>query len=1090
MTGIRCPYCKNESPAGASYCWKCGARLAPPGSREAAPQPDAFGHVADVSPSALEGEHKQITVLFADVQGSMELIADRDPEEARNVLDPVLERMMDAVQHYGGTTSSLRGDGIFALFGAPLAHEDHGIRACYAALRMQEAVRRYAQEIERTHGVPIQIRVGLNSGDALVSVIGNEVRRGYTAVGHTVHLAARMEQAAMPGSILITGATLRLAEGYVQAKALGKLHVKGLSGEVEAFEVTGAQTVHTRLQVAATRGLTHFVGRDAEIHQLATAWQRAATGRGQIVAIVGDPGVGKSRLIYEFERSLTQEPWIILESRSVSYRQMSAHLPIIELLKSYFTIDNRDDEGAIREKVKARLLALDGSLRSCIPTILALLDMPSGDSEWEALDPELRRQKTQHAVWQLFLRVSQDKPVLLVLEDLHWIDSETQSLLDYLIESLPLARILLLVCYRPEYRHNWHSKSYYTQLRIGSLESDGTETFLDALLGPDVTLQPLKRLLAERTAGNPFFLEESVRSLVEVKTLVGAPGAYRFTGSLTNIHVPSTVQAIIAERVDHLPSVQKQLLQAAAVVGATVPYSLLHAIVELPDEMVREGLAQLRSAEYLHETGLLHELEYAFNHALTQEVAYESLLHERRRRLHAQIMEATERLHWDRITERVEELAHHAMRGGVWDKAVSYSYQAGAKAAAKSAHREAAAWFSDALAALERLPQSGAVMEQAFDLRFGLRTSLSPLGEFQRSMELLQEAEAIATTLNDQARLARVFSFKALYFWSTGQQDLAIAASEQAMLAAEPVDEAPVQVLAKLFAGRARHARGDYAQAIELMNWVIGATDGDRTNFLGMANLPSVSARTWLSWSLAERGEFSVALACSDEAVCVAEAVDHLVSRIYAYMGLGIVHLRKGSFGLATKTLGRAYQMSERANLRMARATIAGYLGRAYTLSGEAVTAIEILDEAIEAAANMELMVDQAMRLVHLGEAYLHIGRTEEASRIAHLAIRHSRDYRQRGVAAWAQWLLGEINTRADNLAAAENHYREAMALASELKMVPLVAHCHFGLGKGYGFAGRDNQSGEHLYAATNLYRSLEMTSWLRQMERTGKPLS
>ena len=440
----------------------------------------------------------------------------------------------------------------------------------------------------------------------------------------------------------------------------------------------------------------------------------------------------------------------------------------------------------------------------------------------------------------------------------------------------------------------------------------------------------------------------------------------------------------------------------------SVPSSLLHSIVDLPDETVRHGLAQLQSGGYLYEAGLFPEPEYAFKHALTHEVAYKSFLHERRRRLHAQIAEVTERLYGDRISEHVERLSHHAMRGEVWDKAVSYAYQAGVKAAAKSAHREAAARFTEALAAIERLPQSGPVMQQAFDLRFNLRTSLSPLGEFHRSLELLHEAEAIATTLDDQARLARVFTFKALYFWSIGQQDLAIDASERALVVAQPVGETPAEVLAKLFAGRARHARGDYAQAIELMTWVISATDGDRANFLGMANLPSVSARTWLSWSLAERGEFGLAFTRVDEAVFIAEAVDHLVSRIYAYMALGIVHLRQGNFDLAIQTLERAHQMSERADLRMARATVAGYLGRAYTLSNQAARAIEILNDAVAAAAGMELMVDQAMRLMHLGGAYLHIDQVEQATSIANLALHNSQKYHARGATAWTNGCSGK----------------------------------------------------------------------------------
>jgi tetratricopeptide (TPR) repeat protein len=612
---------------------------------------------------------------------------------------------------------------------------------------------------------------------------------------------------------------------------------------------------------------------------------------------------------------------------------------------------------------------------------------------------------------------------------------------------------------------------------------------LAALVGPDEALLPLKKLLADRARGNPFFLEESIRSFVESKTLVGAPGAYQMVGSPAAIQVPSTVQPLIAQRIDNLSTAHKQLLQAAAVIGLSAPASLIHSIVDMPEEMIRQGLSHLQSAEYLNETGLFPEPQYTFAHELTHEVAYESLLHERRRKLHARALEAIEQLHKDRIAEHFERLSHHAIRGAIWDKAVSYTYQAGVKAAAKSAHREAAARFTEALNAIQRLPQSDSVMEQSFDLRFNLRTSLSPLGEFQRSLELLHEAEAIATTLNDQARLARVFTFKALYFWSIGRQDLAIRASNEALGAAQSAGQTPVRVLAKLFAGRAQHARGDYAQAVELMEWVMTATENDRANFFGMANLPSVSARTWLAWSLAERGEFELALTRGDEAVSIAESVDHLVSKIYAHMGVGIAQLRRGSLDLANTALEHAYKMSERADLRMARAMIAGYLGRAYTLANRPLKAIEILNEAVAAASEMELIVDQATRLAYLGEAYLHSGEIEKANDLANLALQVSVDYDQRGAGAWTQWLFGEINIRANNLVEAENHYSKSMRLASQLGMAPLVAHCHFSMGNGLGRASRYDESRDHLVAAEDLYRSLGMSSSsMREVQKASQP--
>jgi class 3 adenylate cyclase/tetratricopeptide (TPR) repeat protein len=1085
---MECLRCQSENPAGARFCGQCGARLIPGESalpRFFAPERYTPKHLTErilTTKRALEGERKQVTVLFADLKGSMELLADRDPEEARRLLDPVLERMMEAVHRYEGTVNQVMGDGIMALFGAPLAHEDHGLRACYAALRMQDAVKRHAEEIQRTHGAPIQIRVGINSGEVVVGTIGNDLRMDYTAVGQSTHLAARMEQAAMPGSILLTGATLRLAEGYVQVRALGKLQVKGLSEPVDAYELIGAEAVRTRLQAAATRGLTRFIGRDLELERLQKVWARAASGQGQLVAVVGEPGVGKSRLFYEFARSRPREPWLMLESGSVSYGKVTAYLPMIDLLKSYFKIADRDDHRAIREKVQSRLLALDESLKSAVAPVLALLDTPFADAEWDKLDPAQRRSRTFDAVKRLLLRESQVQPLLVVFEDLHWVDSETQAFLDALVESLPLARMLLLVNYRPEYRDAWSSRPYYTRLRVDPLESDGAESLLDALLGPDPGLAPLKRLLAERTAGNPFFLEESIRALAEVGTLVGTRGAYRPGGSLTSVHVPSTVQPVIAARIDRLSPAHKQLLQAATVIGTSVPFPLVKEIAELSDDELRQGLAFLQSAGFLYAASLFPEPEYAFEHALTHEVAYESLLHERRRTLHSRIMTASETLYADRLAEHMERLAHHALRGEVWDKAVSYCYQAGAKAAAKSAHAEAVARFTEALSAIERLPQSGKVMTQAIDLRFSLRTSLSPLGEFHRSFELLREAEAIATTLNDQARLARVFTFKALYYWSTGQQDRTLEATEQALATAQSVGEAPAQVLANLFAGRARHARGDYAQAIRLLAGVVAATDDDRANFLGMANLPSVSARTWLSWSLAERGEFGPALTRSQEAVYIADAVDHLISRIYGYLALGIAHLRKGDLALAIANLERAFQFAETQNLRMSRTLVAGYLGRAFTLSNRPTDAIALLKEAVDDAFGMEFMVDQALRLAHLGEAYLHAGYPDQAASAAHRALDSALHYREGGAQAWTEWLLGEIGSRAGRGDAPEDHYRKAIELASGLGMAPLLAHCHFGLGREYR-RSRNPEAREHLASALKLYRTLDMRLWLEPAE-------
>jgi len=743
---VKCPGCQHENPTGSSFCLECGARLGltcascgadlparskfcnkcgTPVATEPAIQPRFTSpesytpkHLAEkilTSKAALEGERKQVTVLFADLKGSMELLADRDPEEARKLLDPVLERMMEAVHRYEGTVNQVMGDGIMALFGAPLAHEDHAVRACYAALRMRESVKRYAEEVRRSHAAVVKIRVGLNSGEVVVRAIGSDLRMDYTAVGQTTHLAARMEQIADPGAIVITPDTLALAEGYVEVKSLGPVSVKGLVDAVEIHEVTRAGPARTRLQAGARRGLTRFVGRDAELEQLRRAHELAGNGHGQVAAIVGEPGVGKSRLLYEFTHSHRLHGWLVLESASVSYGKATSYLPVIDLLKGYFKIQDRDELREIREKVTGKLLTLDESLKPALPVLLALLDVPVDDPAWQALDPGQRRQRTLDAVKRLLLREAREQPLLLIFEDLHWIDGETQALLDGFADTLASARLLLLVNYRPEYQHTWGSKTHYSQMRLDALPAESAGELLDALLGEDPGLAALKQLLVRR--GNPFFLEETVRTLVETKALAGERGRYRLTQPVHGIQLPPTVQVMIAARIDRLAPEDKRLLQISSVIGKDVPFALLQAIAEIPDEALRSGLSRLQAAEFLYDTGLYPDLEYSFKHALTHEVTYGGLLQERRRELHARIVNAIEALHRDRLGEEIERLAHHAVQGEVWNRAVRYLRQAGRKALVKSAYHHGVAFFEQALELLARLPESRETMEQAIDLR-------------------------------------------------------------------------------------------------------------------------------------------------------------------------------------------------------------------------------------------------------------------------------------------------------------------------------------------------------------------------------------
>ncbi|HSF32322.1 MAG TPA: adenylate/guanylate cyclase domain-containing protein [Candidatus Tectomicrobia bacterium] len=1067
---------------------------APPTESQHAPLSYTPQHLTEkiiASRLSLEGERKQVTVLFADLKGSLELLAERDPEEARQLLDSVVERMMEAVHRYEGTVNQVMGDGIMALFGAPIAHEDHAIRACLAALRMQEAVKAYAVEVQRTQGVPLHIRVGLNAGEVVVGSIASDLHMDYTAVGQTTHLAARMEQMAMPGSILITPDVLALVEGYVLVKALGPAKIKGLNTPLEVYEVTGAGPVRTRLQAAVGRGLTRFVGRDSELDQLRQALQRAGAGYGQVVAMVGEPGVGKSRLVYEFTRLHWTHGWLRLESRSLSYCTATPYLPVHDLLKAYFQIEARDDARKVREKVTGKLLTLDRALESTLPACLALLDVVVEDPHWHALEPPQRRQRTLEAVKRLLLRESQAQPLLLVFEDLHWIDSETQAFLDSLIDSLPTARLLMLINYRPEYRHGWGNKTYYTQLRLDPLSPASAEELLQAMLGEDVGLAPLKQLLIERTEGNPFFLEESVRALFDQGILVHQTGEASgqsplLTKPLTEFKLPATVQAVLAARIDRLPLEEKRLLQTAAVIGTEVSFPLLQAIAELPEDVLHRGLAHLQAAEFLYETSLFPDLEYAFKHALTHEVAYGNLLQERRRILHVRIVEAIEQLYADQQAEQVERLAHHAFQGEMWDKAVAYLRQAGAKALARSAHREASLYLMLALVALQHLPERRDTYEQAIDLRFNLRTSLFHLGDFEPIFEHLHEAETLAEALGDRQRLALVYAFMSANFNVLGDHGRAVESGQRALAIAAPLGVPRLQVTANFQLGSAYHSLGDYPRARDVLRQNVESFETEqRAGQRDGPSLRSVVSCTWLVWSLAELGAFAEGIAHGERGIRIAEGVDRPDSLINAYTGIGFLYLRKGDLQRAVPLLERGFGLYQECHIPLLFPLVASTLGAAYALSGRISEALPLLEQAVAHASAMGEVDFQSHRLTCLAEAYLFAGRLDESLTAAMQALELSHHYRERGWQAHALRLLGDILGRREfpDVQAPEEHYRQALALAEELGMRPLIAHCHLGLGQLCLSMGKHQEARAELSAGMARYRSMEMTFWLPQAE-------
>src|SRR5262245_25175134 len=995
------------------------------------------------SRSALEGERKLVTVLFADLKGSMELLADRDPEEARQILDPVLTHMMDAVHRYEGTVNQVMGDGIMALFGAPIAHEDHAIRACYAALRMQETVNRYAEEARRAHGVTVQIRVGLNSGEVVVRAIGNDLHMDYTAVGETTHLAARMEQLARPGTVLIAPATLDLVEGFVAVKSLGPVPVKGRSEAVEVYELSGIGPARTRLQAAARRGLTRFVGRDAEIEVLHRSLERAGAGHGQVVAIVGEAGVGKSRLHWEFTRSHHADGWLVLRSRSASYARGTPYLHVIELLQAYLGIQERDDSRRVRERVADKLLTLDRTLEPLLTPLLALFDVPVHDAAWEALDPAQRRPRILEAVKRLLFRESQVQPILLIVADLHWIDSESQALLDALIESLPTARVLLVVDYRPEYQHGWATKTCYTQLRIDPLPLESAEELLAALLGQDESLKPLKRVLIERTEGNPLFLEETVHGLVETGVLIGDRGACRMTKAPEAWQIPATAQAVVAARIDRLLPEDKRLLQAASIIGKDVPFAVLKFIADVPEDTVHRGLTRLQASEFLYETSAFPDVEYTFKHALTHEVTYASVLLDRRRAVHARIVEAIEALYPDWRSEHVERLAHHAFRGEVCEKAVTYLRQAGAKALAHSAYREAVSFFERALRALGALPDTRQHIERAIDLRLDLRLSLFPLGELTRLVEYLREAEGLARTLADPRRLGWVLAYMSGHQVHTGGQVTQVRTVEAI---AERLGDVPLRIAAQYYLAAVSHVSGDHRGTEQICRRLIESLRGERgRERFGLATFPAVYSRGLLARALAELGRFDEGDAHGQEAIRIADSLDQPFSVVVACLDLAHLKSMRGELPEAARYLERAAAQCREWNITNHAPIVMAALGHVYASSGRIGDGISCLQQALRAYEGEGIGFHHSLSVEQLGEAHLLADQLDDAGDCADRAVMLARRRGERGYEAWALRLLGDVITHhaSPDIATAAAHYDAALSLASQLEMRPLVAHCH-----------------------------------------------
>jgi class 3 adenylate cyclase/predicted ATPase len=999
-------------PEGATG--QMGERAIPP------PPPVSYtpSHLADRirAVTVTDGERKTITALFADLKGSTALIEGLDPEEARAVIDPALQLMMDAVHQYDGFVAQALGDGIFALFGAPLAHEDHPQRALYAALRMQEEIRRYADTVRAKGYPPLLMRVGVNTGEVVLrSIRKDDLHADYVPVGHSTNLAARMEQLATPGSIVVSAYTHRLTDGYFAFKDLGPTQIKGVEEPLNIYEVVGVGQLRTRLQVSASRyGLTRFVGRQSELEQLNRALEQAKAGHGQIVGTMGEPGLGKSRLFYEF-KLLSVTGCLVLEAYSVSHGKATAYLPVIELLKSYFRIESQDDERTRREKVTGKVLNLDRSLEDTLPYLFALLGIEEQPSPLQQMDAQIRRRRTFEALKRLFLRESLNQPLILSFEDLHWIDEETQGFLDVLSESVASAKLLLLTNYRPEYRHEWGQKTYYTQLRLAPLGRAEAEEFLTALLGESVgatgrsPLHDLKQLILEKTQGTPFFMEEIVQELREQGVLSREGVEARHVAPLpADLHIPTTVQGVLAARIDRLTPDEKALLQQLAVIGREFPLSLIRHVLSQSEEELYRLLSSLQHKEFLYEQPAFPESEYLFKHALTQDVAYGTVLQEQRKALHERTGQALETVYAATLSEHYSDLAHHYRRSPNTEKAVMYLHLVGQQAVQRSAYTEAINDLTAALELLRTLPDTTERAQRELSVHVTLGPALiTTKGWAAREVgQAYARARELCRQVGETPHLCPVLFGMWAFYIVRAEHRMAYELGEQLSSLAQSIQDPAPSLQAHVALGNSSVWLGELTSAREHLEQGIALYEPRRhysLAFLYGGADPGVHDLSYMALALWLLGYPDQALKKSHEALTLAQELSHPFSLAWVLSFAAWLHQVRRErpatqeraepaialsteqgfpFWLGWATVLRGWALTEQGQgekgiaqmhqgLAIYRATGAG-LGQSYflTLLAEAFGRIGQVEEGLSALAEALTFVDKTGERFYEAELY------------------------------------------------------------------------------------------------------------------------
>ena len=1096
-----CPQCKSANPSQYNFCGACGFAIThqvKPIKKETTFDekldkiqrylPEGIVEKILAQRDKIEGERKQVTVLFCDMQGYSQLSERLGIEKTYEIMDQIYEILIHKVHDYGGTVNEMTGDGIMALFGAPIALEDAPQRAIRSAMAIHREMARFNQKkIEALRdSLALKMRAGVHTGPVVVGTLGNNLRVEFKAVGETVNLASRMEGLAEPGATYISEDTYKRVKGFFRVEALGTKPVKGKIEPIGVYRVIGSSSRRTRFDVSAEAGLTPFVGRDRELELLLDGFARSKNGKGQVFSIVSEAGLGKSRLLYEFRKAVSNENVTFLEGKCLSYSLGSAYHPVVDILKTNFNIQDDDGDLEIIDKVKRGLNVLSIDETNTLPFLLELLAVGGSGIDKSQLTPEAMKVGIIEGIRHIILKGSDVRPLILAFEDLHWSDNSSKDLIKDIVDYIPGASVLLILTYRPEFSLFWRGISFHSYLNLIRLSNRESLSLIKHLLGTDAVDDRFVQFILEKAEGVPFFIEEFIKSLKDLKIIEKGAENYHLAEEVGQMMIPSTIQDVLMARVDSLPVGAKEVIQTGSVIEREFSYEIISHLMNQSERDLVSHLSALKEAELIYERGIFPQTVYIFKHSLTRETVYSTLLQKRKAEIHREIGRAIEDIYTDKLDEFYEVIAHHAFLGEDWQRAYKFNREAGLKAHSLSAYEEEQKYLEKAIEALKNLSQTKDRVVQEIDLLFNMRAALFPLGRHEEWVENVKRAHKLSKEVGDDKRLASAYNFLSTDFWIRGHHKKAIDLCEEALRIAKKNNHFPVIITSSFHLGIPLLYTGAYRRQVEVHREVAQKLKGDAAfERHGLATLPSVLSRAYLAWGLAELGEFEEAEKWGIEGMAIAEKGNNLFSTTWIQACLGTVYMRHGKLDSAIKTLEPALNLCRSEDLWAAFPLVAASLGHAHSLLGNPDVAIPYLEEAVQPHKSNSSVIPAGYPQTALAEAYSLKGESNRAIQTIELALDMLQKKGEHGFRAWALYYMAKILSQGEvqNLQKATASYIKAAEQAEALGMKPLLAHCHNGLGQIYTQQGQITKARSELLTAIDLYREMDISLWMAQAE-------